>query len=93
MKRKNMNTYPQIEAMTPGKWKLLTPGECVKALRQELGMSQTQLAVLTGTQCSAISSLERGHRPLTIKNAKKIARALQVDYRVLIFQMLYKELL
>jgi transcriptional regulator with XRE-family HTH domain len=51
----------------------------VAARRQELGLSQQQLAELTGTTQSAIARLETGGRPPRIDTLLKIAEALDCD--------------
>jgi transcriptional regulator with XRE-family HTH domain len=47
--------------------------------RQELGLSQRQLAELVGTTQSAIARLERGGRPPRIDTLLRIADALDCD--------------
>jgi predicted transcriptional regulator len=51
----------------------------VASRRQELGLSQQQLARLTGTTQSAIARLERGGRPPRIDTLLKIAEALDCE--------------
>lgn len=51
----------------------------VASRRQELGLSQQQLAELTGTTQSAIARLEAGGRPPRIDTLLKIAEALDCD--------------
>ena len=47
--------------------------------RQELGLSQRELAELVGTTQSAIARLERGGRPPRIDTLLRIAEALDCD--------------
>lgn len=47
--------------------------------RNELGLSQQQLATLTGTTQSAIARLEKGGRPPRIDTLLRIAEALDCD--------------
>jgi transcriptional regulator with XRE-family HTH domain len=47
--------------------------------RTELGLSQQQLAHITGTTQSAIARLERGGRPPRIDTLLRIAEALDCD--------------
>ncbi len=47
--------------------------------RQELGLSQRELAELVGTTQSAIARLERGGRPPRIDTLLRIAEALECD--------------
>jgi transcriptional regulator with XRE-family HTH domain len=51
----------------------------VSARRQELGLSQQQLAELTGTTQSAVARLEAGGRPPRIDTLLKIAEALDCN--------------
>ena len=50
--------------------------------RQELGLSQRELAELVGTTQSAIARLERGGRPPRIDTLLNIAEALDCDLLV-----------
>lgn len=50
--------------------------------RAQLGMSQRELAELTGTTQSAIARLERGGRPPRIDTLLRIAEALDCDLAV-----------
>ena len=50
--------------------------------RQELGLSQRELAELTGTTQSAIARLESGGRPPRIDTLLRIAEALDCDLEV-----------
>lgn len=54
----------------------------VAARRAERGLSQRELAELTGTTQSAIARLERGGRPPRIDTLLRIAEALDCDLRV-----------
>ena len=47
--------------------------------RKEIGLSQQQLALLTGTTQSAIARLEKGGRPPRIDTLMRIAEALDCD--------------
>ena len=60
-------------------------GQRLRALRQARDMTQVQLAAILGTQQTAISQVELGHRGLTVQQVVKLAHALQVPReRVLI---------
>ena len=50
--------------------------------RRELGLSQAQLAELTGTTQSAVARLESGGRPPRIDTLLRIADALDCDLAV-----------
>jgi ribosome-binding protein aMBF1 (putative translation factor) len=54
----------------------------VAARRAERGLSQRELAELTGTTQSAIARLERGGRPPRIDTLMRIADALDCDLAV-----------
>ena len=54
----------------------------VAARRAERGLSQRELAELTGTTQSAIARLERGGRPPRIDTLLRIAEALECDLAV-----------
>ena len=54
----------------------------VAARRAERGLSQRELAQLTGTTQSAIARLERGGRPPRIDTLLRIAEALDCDLAV-----------
>ena len=54
----------------------------VAARRAERGLSQRELAELTGTTQSAIARLERGGRPPRIDTLMRIADALHCDLAV-----------
>ena len=52
-------------------------GEKIKGLRQERGFSQERLAELAGLDRTYVSSLERGHRNISVENIARIANALE----------------
>jgi len=56
--------------------------ELLKAVREEKGLSQTELATKTGLQPSAISHFESGRRSPSFDNLRRLADALNVtiDY-------------
>jgi ribosome-binding protein aMBF1 (putative translation factor) len=54
----------------------------VAARRVQQGLSQRELAALTGTTQSAIARLERGGRPPRIDTLLRIAEALDCDLAV-----------
>ncbi len=54
----------------------------VATRRAERGLSQRELAELTGTTQSAIARLERGGRPPRIDTLLRIAEALDCELRV-----------
>lgn len=56
----------------------------LKKQRYKLGVSQERLAELCGLHRTFIGLIERSNRNITLKNAKKIADALQVDIKDLL---------
>lgn len=63
-----------------GKEKVIT----LRAYRNREGFTQRQLSELTSIPQRHISEMENGKRPIGKENAKKIAQALNVDYRLLL---------
>ena len=54
-------------------------GERVRALRTDRGLTQTELGEMLNLNQSNISAIERGDRGVTIHQAVRIAKALQVS--------------
>lgn len=54
-------------------------GQRVRELRLELGLSQEKLGYLCGLDRTYISSVERGHRNVSIENISAIAQSLDVS--------------
>jgi transcriptional regulator with XRE-family HTH domain len=54
-------------------------GERVRALREQRGLSQGQLAELVSTHPQSLSQVERGIRSLTLQQVVKLSRALKVS--------------
>jgi transcriptional regulator with XRE-family HTH domain len=63
-------------------WFFAAIAQDVADRRQELGLSQRELAELVGTTQSAIARLERGGRPPRIDTLLRIADALDCDLKV-----------
>ena len=59
----------------------MSPGETVKALRLDRGMTQRELSKRTGLTQPALSAIEHGGEPLGLARAVRIAEVLGVDYR------------
>lgn len=58
----------------------------VQKYRLKLGISQEELAELSGLHRTYISSVERGKRSISLNNIEKIAYALDIDiYLLFIF--------
>jgi transcriptional regulator with XRE-family HTH domain len=60
-------------------WFFAQVAEQVAEQRRALGLSQAELAVLTGTTQSAIARLETGGRPPRIDTLLRIAEALDCE--------------
>jgi transcriptional regulator with XRE-family HTH domain len=63
-------------------WFFAAIAQDVAERRQELGLSQRELAELVGTTQSSIARLERGGRPPRIDTLLRIADALDCDLSV-----------
>ncbi len=63
-------------------WFFAQIADQVSERRRELGLSQQQLAELTGTTQSAIARLESGGRPPRIDTLLRITSALDCDLEV-----------
>lgn len=63
-------------------WFFAQIAEQVAGRRRELGLSQSQLAELTGTTQSAIARLESGGRPPRIDTLLRITSALDCELEV-----------
>ncbi len=57
-------------------------GVCLRGGRGKEGLTQKQLAELTGIAQHHISEMENGKRPIGKETARKLASALNIDYRV-----------
>jgi DNA-binding XRE family transcriptional regulator len=55
----------------------MTPGDYLRIYRENKGLTQSRLGeILGGIPRQHISNMERGHRPISLKNARKLARLL-----------------
>jgi transcriptional regulator with XRE-family HTH domain len=63
----------------------LTPAKVLRIARELQGLTQTQLAAMTGIPQSTISAIEHGQKGLGIERAKVFARALKIHPAVLAF--------
>jgi transcriptional regulator with XRE-family HTH domain len=63
----------------------LTPGEALKILREKQGLTQGDLAKITGISQSNISALESNNRQMGRDRAIVFAKALKVHPAVLLF--------
>ncbi|MDA0323657.1 MAG: helix-turn-helix transcriptional regulator [Verrucomicrobia bacterium] len=60
-------------------------GESVRIIRELQGLSQTELANLTGIPQSTISGIENDRIQIGVERAKVLARALRCHPAVLVF--------
>jgi len=58
------------------------PASVLRGARGRAGLTQTRLSELTGIPQRHISEMERGKRPLGRETARKLAMALDLDYRL-----------
>jgi len=63
----------------------ITPGEMLRTIRQLQGLSQNELAGLTGISQSNISAIENGSRKIGRERTLVFARALRVHPAVILF--------
>jgi len=63
----------------------LTPAKSLRVVRELQGLSQAELAKLSGIPQPTISAIENDHKGLGIERAKQLARALKVHPAVLAF--------
>jgi transcriptional regulator with XRE-family HTH domain len=56
-----------------------TFGERVRKRRQQLGLSQEQLAVTSGLHWTFVGQVERGQRNLSLHNILKLAAGLEIN--------------
>jgi DNA-binding XRE family transcriptional regulator len=54
----------------------------LRAYRNRSDLTQRQLAAQTGIPQRHISEMENGKRPIGKENARKLAAALNIDYRI-----------
>jgi DNA-binding XRE family transcriptional regulator len=57
-------------------------GVSIRGGRGKEGLTQKQLAEMTGISQQHLSEMENGKRPIGKETARKLAAALNVDYRV-----------
>ncbi len=58
------------------------PASVLRGARNKAEITQTQLSTLTGIPQRHISEMEQDKRPIGKESAKKLAAALNTDYRV-----------
>lgn len=58
------------------------PSAILRGSRVKEGLTQVQLSAMTGIPRRHISEMEHGKRPIGRESARKLAQALNCDYRV-----------
>ena len=75
-------TASEIRAMLKKKDPLIgTVGGTIRAYRSREGLTQHALAKKAGLKQGHLSEMEKNKRPIGLKVAKKLAKALNCDYR------------
>lgn len=82
---KNVNNALKDEFISDKKYGNLTPGKALKIYRELSGLSQNELAALTGLKQATISSLENDRITMGIERAKNLASKLNVHPGLLAF--------
>jgi ribosome-binding protein aMBF1 (putative translation factor) len=60
------------------------PGKIIKGLRVREGLTQQQLAEKTGLRHHHISEMEHGKRAIGKEMARRLGKALNADYKILL---------
>jgi len=60
------------------------PGEALRAYRYRENLTQKQLAVMVGISVPNLSHMEHGRRPIGKEMAKRLAKTLNTDWRLLL---------
>ena len=60
------------------------PGMVLRGLRTREGITQKELAVTLGIRQHHVSEMEKGARPITLDMAKRIGKAYNISYKVLL---------
>lgn len=63
----------------------ITPGDMLAALRELQGLSQSELAKMTGIAQANISNMEKGRQQIGRERAIVLARVLKVHPAVILF--------
>jgi transcriptional regulator with XRE-family HTH domain len=82
---KNVKNALKEKFISDKKYGTLTPGKALKIYRELNGLSQNELAELTGLKQATISSLENDRITMGIERAKSLASTLKVHPGLLAF--------
>lgn len=66
----------RLSSQTDKEKKLVRLGAAIRAMRKELGMSQEELALLSGVERGNMGKIERGENNLSVLNLERIAKAV-----------------
>ena len=58
------------------------PAVCLRSARRREGLTQKELAALSGIPQAHISLMERGKMPIGVTRAKRLGKALNTGYKV-----------
>ena len=58
------------------------PAVCLRAIRRREGLTQKELADISGIPQAHISLMERGKMPIGVTRAKRLGKALNAGYKV-----------
>lgn len=88
-KLKNQNddelmSFEDIKAHMYGLLGETSVGDSIRAYRERENITQQELALKSGIKRQHISEIERGERSIGVATAKKIALALNCNYRSLL---------
>jgi transcriptional regulator with XRE-family HTH domain len=76
----------EMKEFRPAKKRIeVSVGESVRIVRELQGLSQNQLAELTGISQATLSAIENGRVSLGVERAKVLAKALKCHPAVLVF--------
>ena len=59
----------------------MTPGERIRATRETMGWTQSELADRLGWTKQRVSDLEAGRRPMTLPTLSKLVKVLNLNPR------------
>jgi transcriptional regulator with XRE-family HTH domain len=66
----------RLSSQTDKEKKLVRLGAAIRAMRKALGMSQEELALLSGVERGNMGKIERGENNLSVLNLERIAKAV-----------------
>jgi len=66
----------RLSSQTDKEKKLVRLGTAIRAMRKALGMSQEELALLSGVERGNMGKIERGENNLSVLNLERIAKAV-----------------